>query len=124
MYRTFYRYDRIKIRSLPPGYHDRDTMYLHACFQLLVDWVEREKGLEWWSPEGVQQQTVYADLKRLYEWWTLERPKRDEAREGLWEDPAYDPANGSTIIDLENTHEGEDQRNLELLTRLRGYLWT
>ena len=39
----------LKINTLPSvkeqSWCDRDTIMLHACFQILVDWVEKEGGL-------------------------------------------------------------------------------
>jgi hypothetical protein len=125
MHRTLKRFDRIYIRSLPPGYHDKDDMMLHGCFQLLVDWVEREKGLDWWDPEGISQQHHHKELRALYEWWTVERPKRY-----IDPDPKGLITGDGTIAEIENTvyienvWEKEDQEQLERLVKCRGNLWT
>lgn len=39
-YHTINRNNIIRIRSLSPAYHDEDTLMLHGCFQLLVNYVE------------------------------------------------------------------------------------
>lgn len=43
-YRTYDRYNIIKIHSLEPSYYDIDTRLLHGMFSLLVDYVEIEKA--------------------------------------------------------------------------------
>lgn len=40
-YRSYDRYNVIKT-DLAPGYYDKDVLLLHACFTLLVDYVEIE----------------------------------------------------------------------------------
>ena len=108
LHRTIHRYNVINIRSLKPGYYDYDTRMLHACFQLLEDYVE--EGLASQNSEGFEEQfkrgrCVAAGLghldwaisdpdcnqgaspnqadrarehKELYLWWTVERPARIE----------------------------------------------
>lgn len=41
-FRTFKKYNIIKIRSLAPDYCDKDTQMLHGMMQLVVDFVEIE----------------------------------------------------------------------------------
>ena len=36
-------YNVVKIKHLSQGWHDRDAIMFHACFQILVDYVEREQ---------------------------------------------------------------------------------
>ena len=43
-YRTYDRYNVIKIKSLPPDYSDPLTRLLHGPFDLLVDFIESEKA--------------------------------------------------------------------------------
>lgn len=76
---------------------DRDHIMFHACFQLLVDWVEQEEGLLNWAHEKYIE--PISNLKGLYKWWK----KLDEEYD-LMEDLA--------------------QEKLELLIKLRRYLWT
>jgi hypothetical protein len=76
---------------------DRDYLLFHACFQILVDWVEQEEGIENWRFE--EYQTPINTLKSLYDWW-----------KSL--DEEYDLAEDSA------------QEKLEQLVKLRRYLWT
>ena len=60
----------LKITSLPPtkdSWVDRDMIMLHSCFQLLVDFVEKEDGLNQ-SDYEFYKETV-DELKYLYDWW-------------------------------------------------------
>lgn len=43
-YRTYDKYNIIKIHSLTPNYYDTDTRLLHGMFDLLVDFIEVEKA--------------------------------------------------------------------------------
>lgn len=115
------RFDRVYIKTLSPDYHDKDEILLHACFQLLVDWVEREHGPEWWG--AIDGPLV--ELKALYDWWTQERPKRyiDPPESLLLTGGGQiEESNNTTYLD--DVWEVEDQRRLETLVKYRGHLWT
>lgn len=125
-HRLWRRFDRVYIRTLTPDYHDKDDIYLHACFQILVDWVEREKGLDWWNPDGLgARHEAHEQLKALYDWWTSIRPKRYSEPPGavlLTGGGRIEESNNTVYI--ENVWDNEDQAMLELLTKHRGSLWT
>lgn len=90
----------LKIKTLYPvkeGWCDRDVLLFHACFQILVDWVEQEEGLTNWSHEKYKEQIN--TLTDLYNWW------KDL-------DKDYDLL------------EDYSQEKLEQLIKLRRYLWT
>ena len=120
------RFDRVYIKTLSPDYHDKDDIYLHACFQILVDWVEREKGLDWWNPDGKGAvHEAHLEFKALYDWWTIERPKRYIEPPGtvlLTGDGKIEESNNTVYV--ENVWDNEDQEKLERLTKLRNSLWT
>ena len=92
----------LKIQTLPSvkekSWCDRDYILFHACFQLLVDWVEQEDGLNHCNYEA-HKETVDV-LTELYTWWT----SRD-----------YDS-------DFEGSEDS--QAKLELLIKNRQFLWT
>lgn len=119
--RIWRRFDRVYIKTLSPDYHDKDDIYLHACFQILVDFIEREKGPEWWGPSDGPQNT----LKELYLWWTSERPKRyiDPPEKVLLTGNGKIEESNNTVY-IENVWDNEDQQKLEVLTKLRNHLWT
>jgi len=78
LHRTFKRFNKVELRSLKPGYYDSDDRMLHACFQLLVDFVEKEKPFEWWGwdqvPGNMPPEAV--EIRALYAWWKESYLKR------------------------------------------------
>jgi len=80
------RHNVIVCRKLPPTWSDRDHRMLHACFQLLTDFVDLEKPWEFsatkeemleaykdcdWAGERIED---WQELRELYQWWQ----KREE----------------------------------------------
>ena len=72
----------LRIRSIPPKspWRDKDDVMLHACFQLLVDFVEKEK------PQTIvdykhdkAQAAQWAEIQALYRYWTVERKREERA---------------------------------------------
>lgn len=41
--RIWNRYNQVTVKSLPPTWNDRDTLLEHACFQILTDFVDKER---------------------------------------------------------------------------------
>lgn len=153
-YRTTNRNHILKIHSLEPGWHDRDTRMLHACFQLLIDYIEIElprreyrlksakarrasKGLELLDemiedpschhgPSPTQAEA--AQIKKdLYLWWTETRAKRIEAWADplIWTDEAKaEGTAGEQASYLEHCYDEEDQLMLKRLISVRNTLWS
>jgi hypothetical protein len=94
----------LKINSLPSrkeqSWLDRDYMMTHCCFQLLVDWVEQEGGLE--HCNYVAHKDTVDVLRGLYDWWKSYAGKYDSDFEG----------------------SEDSQAKLELLVKHRQFLWT
>lgn len=64
------RYLEIKtLISEKEGWVDRDMIMLHACFQILTDFVEKENGLKHSNYETYKD--TIDELKGLYDWWKL-----------------------------------------------------
>ena len=69
----------LKIDSLNEEWCDKDGVMLHACFQLLVDVIEKERlfecDIDWEHSEKVrlEKQEVLA----VYNWWLGYRITRD-----------------------------------------------
>lgn len=87
LYRTFKRYNVVKIKSLKPGWWDFDTRLLHSSFDLLVEFVEKGKSLERYMWDQDQEHiTAEKEIRDLYDWWKNRRPARksimDEVPEG------------------------------------------
>ena len=67
----------LKIQSLDKGWCDKDHVMLHAAFQLLVDFVEKERPdqiVDWDSDP--QHKHVWKEIRYLYKWWSEKRPSR------------------------------------------------
>ena len=131
------KYNVIKIQSLGPKWHDRDTVLLHAAFQILVDFVEGEKPfaiINWTSDK--EHKRARREIAKLYCWWKRIRPARQEAEfngeiPGRFGNPnasAKDCAAWKKYCAesyrLENIWEDEDNRMLCRLVRIRKWLWT
>ena len=61
----------LKIDSLDSIWRDKDSIMLHACFQLLKDCVEKEKLLtghtDWDADE--KHRVAKKEIEELYNWW-------------------------------------------------------
>lgn len=117
-------YNIVRIKSLSPDYHDKDEIMLHACFQLLVNYVELEKPFEWFGWTESENQVLEEDdcdgdyqfrineVRYLYNWWKTERAKEWAEYEQNW-----------NYAKLEALEE-KDQTNLMRLIAIREFLWT
>jgi hypothetical protein len=104
------RYHVIVVETDVPTWIDRDDLLLEASFQILVDFIEREKPHE----RIIDQWGYVEELLHLYHWWTVERP----ARAPWWEFGYPESSN------KENEYEAEDQAMLMKLIASRGSMWT
>lgn len=94
----------LKIASLPSDWVDKDIVLLHACFQLLKDYIEREESqipIDWNQTQ--EYQSAKTEIYLLYEWW-INRP--DETNE------------------LDRQQFEIDTEMLVRLIKVRGFLWT
>jgi hypothetical protein len=66
---------RLKITSLPNinKWIDRDELMLHSCFQILQDFIEKEKGDEHCNYEA--HKDFVDELRFLYGWWKNRKNK-------------------------------------------------
>ena len=89
--------NKLKIPTLTKEWCDKDYVLLHACFAILVEFVEKEWGgldarrawldeceksdeNDWWVKECGNPQL--AEVSALYEWWTKERLGEDDSEDG------------------------------------------
>lgn len=188
-HRTTDRYDVVHLPTLKPNYYEPNTRMLHACFSLLVDYVEvglSSKNWEWHEENGPkgfrrflrkrnklhciaagvahldwemtdeftllnhpQQAETARLIKRLYLWWSVERPQRiapyEEPR--IWDGiPGREPSfkRGAMFSFLRDKspaaklrreaadiahhtdefYDAQDQAMLEKLVAIRTSLWT
>lgn len=63
---------------MPDSWRDKDDVILHACFQLLKDFVEQEKELieicDWEHSE--EAKNAKSEIDFLYNWW-VERASKE-----------------------------------------------
>lgn len=138
----------LKIETLDKGWCDRDQVLLHAAFQILVDFIEKEhpESIDW-NYNGLHRR-VWREIKSLYRWWKETRPNRksplDDERLpspplklkkvpdsdlSEWVKPDKKKyAKYYEALDrhnkLEQKWHKEDQRNLHRLIEIRSFLWT
>lgn len=130
---------RLDIHTLEKGWAERDELILHAAFQVLVDFMVKEKpgkAVDWegTSPDAGK---AWGEMKALYRWWTKKRPTR---KDPLDDDRIKCPCLSETDLDkkeyaawhracekhdkLEKQWSEEDQASLHRLIEIRGYMWT
>jgi hypothetical protein len=96
----------LKISSLDEQWHDKDEVMIHACFQLLVDVVEKENlftgDIDWQHSE--KEVSEKAEILELYNWWLEYRGQIDEET-------------------FQKDYEFENQMFIRLI-KIRSRLWT
>lgn len=64
------KHNHVRIRTLPVTWSDRTEILPHAMFQVLSDFMEKEKPgerIDWsWNEEHAH---VWKEMNELYEWW-------------------------------------------------------
>ena len=139
----------LKIKSLENRYVDRDEILLHAAFQVLQDFMEKEKpNIVDWN-RNKELASAWREIKSLYRWWTKIRPARKNPFDSqMVECPPleFEPVPGrkgwSKIVPYDKEKykeydkacdaqhkaeirwEKQDQKNLHRLIYIRMYLWT
>jgi len=137
-------YNVVRIKTLPRGWTDRTEILLHASFQVLVDFVEKEESIDQSSDPDTTEATF------LYNWWTVERPRRLDISESVplfvetstfvkcidgnrvmytMEDVGGSEADAARELMAESLRHddewsAEDDAMLKRLIDIRGYLWT
>ena len=99
----------LHIKTLDGNWCDKDIIILHACFQLLTDFVEQENAftghVNW--HEDPAHQSAKEEILQLYNWWTTRK--------------ILDSVDG--INDLEKDQYKEDSEMLIRLVNIRQFLW-
>lgn len=143
---------KLIISTLDRTWTDKDEVMLHACFQLLVDFIEKERAREvvdFWSEfEGNADFHVFDEL---YFWWTKIRPNRVDPFDSKWFEgvscPSFEedwvPDEKRKVVkfqpntikykeywdllklagEIETRYILEDQEKLELLIKHRRGMW-
>lgn len=124
--RFWHRHNVLVIKSLPPTWTDRDTRLLHASFQLLADFIEREE------PYGIgrTREQLIADYDFSYEGCDPEINadirKAAEERADTWQEvqALYDWWKVRSQSDEDDDHYAEDTEMICRLAKVRKCLWT
>jgi len=141
-YRTVNRLDRVNIETLSPGYYDIDHRMLHACFCLLTEFVEKEKGTDDiedlkkcletdtdpdWRFMLERQLRDHTEVRDLYNWWKNVYLKRKDPEyigpKDYNSSPEFEKWSKS-YADWELACSNEDEAQLIRLMKVREALWT
>lgn len=136
----------LRIESLGREYTDPVGYLLHANFQILKDFVEKEKPfvvIDWFENE--ETLAIGDEIKELYDWWVYLRPDRDDPWGERFDGEEFGPDHGTpgstsnTYVwqiseeyrqhlrkcgAIQDKYDQEDQENLERLIKIREHLWT
>ncbi|MCE9530707.1 MAG: hypothetical protein K8T89_06210 [Planctomycetes bacterium] len=88
----------LRIDTLDDEWRDKDMVMLHACFQILCDFIEKEQG-----ENKVIAAPDRQGLVKLYAWWKARN--RDEAN-------------------MSESEYAEDSWHLSQLIKMRPLLWS
>ncbi len=101
----------LEITSLDDGWCDKDHVLLHACFQLLVDFVEKEMLPQDYPDWEATPETSNArkEIEALYTWW--QEWKKEES-------------NKSTSFREDEKRYHKENEMLKRLIDVRMFLWT
>jgi hypothetical protein len=102
---------KLKIKSLKKhSWADKDTVILHACFQLLTDFVDKENidlhPYQWTHDENVR--TIRVEIDALYKWWKSYVPKYKKGK--------------ISYIKGNEQYKSENEMLIRLI-KIREYLW-
>jgi len=92
---AWHRYGTVRCRHLPHTWSDRRTILLHASFQILTDFIDKEclpGHIEWYGDcphqlmvNGVME-NVMDEMQELYRWWNTVYLKEYPAKmDELWD---------------------------------------
>ena len=108
--RFWHRFNVVVCKSIPSTWIDRDFLLLYAAFQILEDFVQKERGHFYEDvyalyvedcgvEEATQRELEWNKLRELYAWWNQRKHRFDDDCE-------------------------EDNMRLHQLIDLRKMLWT
>jgi hypothetical protein len=100
----------LKIDTLSNDWCDKDIVILHACFQLLMNCIEKENLLNGHTDWNYNDEFKHArkEIIELQNWWT-------ERKQRVIDD---------TIKELDEQQYSEDNSMLMRLIDIRRFLWT
>ncbi len=110
---TYNRYHMLDLRNpfYDWGWVDCDNQILYASFNILKSYVEAEMTTIDWEWDEPHQE-VGAEIRALYDWWTVERKAEHDALTNKYD------------YDAEEAFAEKDQLMLHRLIIVRSYLWS
>lgn len=124
---VWHQYNVIHVTTLPPTWMDRDTVMLHACFQILTDFVDREHPFDHFDTIRSTNRTDWEEVLRLYAWWTVERPCRPASYGDVTNEDLIAAFLEGRVLkgtEIKKQYNDEDQEMLVRLILVRKMLWT
>jgi len=121
-----HRYNVIYISSLPATYHDPSERILHASFHELTKWYEYNNSFEYEeeisalydSDSEHYEQKLAKEVKELYDWWKVGRPRRMHK-----EDVFLRAGSSDEWYQLEQDGIAEDVEMLKRLAGIHKHIW-
>jgi hypothetical protein len=120
LYGFIHPYNVIRIQNLPRGWTDRPHTFLHAAFQVLVDYVEREHTFAPWEKRD-HLKGRYTDLAEMKEF--VEREHGPAARAAMTDenDLAHAERRYPLEVEILALYEWYKTRQWELDLEANGY---
>ncbi len=121
------------------GWIDADTKLLYACFNILVDFIEKEHGSEEKFNEHIKAQECdfpeaivnLRIIQKAYHWWKVERPEKQKQIEEARDDWYNDRKNAGTrnrkmdvLNKLEEELKQEETNHMINVIKARHHMWT
>jgi len=121
-----HRYHVLKYRNVEPGWYDIDYRMLHACFDLFLDFIEKEDGLE-----TLKYQYTYLEEEEVTYFTTQEKEEMHKRNKEIYEEAVYlynwwtkiYPINKDEIYCNNFAYDDETEHLIRLI-KLRKYFWT
>jgi len=149
LYRCVPRHQYHIVRTdLPPGYHDEDTLILHACMAMLCRYIEnlgaveeieafnrnlRNREKDWNALQELDSSQVdrQEEALAIYHWWKRQKPS-DETRQDELTMKIYGSNKAGSnakqlkdqLLSLERKTCDDEQQMLHRLIDIRQSLWT
>jgi hypothetical protein len=124
---TFHRYHILDLRAKDYkwGWKDRCDQMYYACFNLLVDFMEKEDAeivVDW--EECPSHSHAMAEMKDLYHWWIKGRFEEEKEADALY--AKHEDGTPTHEAWFDKIHENEEKWdiNLKRLIEIRPYMWT
>jgi hypothetical protein len=133
---TVHRYHVLDLRNpeYKWGWRDRSQTMMYACFNLVKDFVEKEKAFDChvsWDSDD-EHREAKAEIMSIYTWWTKDRWELDKqataaTKNHQWGGDEESEASKQSTKEyrrITDEIEATDQKMLEKAIKFRGCMWT